>query len=123
MIDVSLTVFSAKTTSLGGNFKTRPSMMTLTGVLSGLCLQSQNNAITKGKHMTVYGAEILDSLLRRIHEGQAEVSGEDVGPFKRLLDMGYVHYNGEGGPDRFTEVLPSDSGTRRVLDPKGEIGR
>lgn len=97
--------------------------MTLTGGVSGLCLQGPDRALIKGKSMPVYGPEVLDDLLRRIHEGQAEVSGEDLGPFKRLLDMGYVHYNGEGGPDRFTEVLPSDSGTRRVLDPKGEIGR
>jgi len=65
--------------------------------------------------------EVLDALLKRICEGQSEVTGEEVGQFERLLDLGYVEFNGEGGPDRYTGVLPSIAGTRRVLDPTGRL--
>lgn len=71
--------------------------------------------------MPSYPMEVLDELLLRIHEGQVDVSGNDVGPFERLLDLGLVEFKGEGGPERYTQVMPTDSGTRRVLDPEGKI--
>ncbi|VVO44264.1 hypothetical protein [Pseudomonas fluorescens] len=71
--------------------------------------------------MPSYKTEELDELLARIHEGQIEVSGKDIEPFKRLLDLGLVEFKGEGGPERYTNVLPTDSGVRRVLDPEGKL--
>ncbi|WNF55809.1 hypothetical protein [Pseudomonas sp. SG20052] len=71
--------------------------------------------------MTAYGPEVFDELLKRIHGGQSEVSGTDLGPFRNLLSMGLVEFNGDGGPDRYTGVLLTISGTRRVLDPNGEL--
>lgn len=71
--------------------------------------------------MPAFGTEVLDELLKRIHESQSEVSGEDVPVFERLLALGLVQFNGEGGPDRYTEVSPTQLGTMRVLDPTGEL--
>jgi len=71
--------------------------------------------------MPAYGPEIFDELLKRIHEGQSEVSGDDLGPFQSLLTLGFVEFNGEGGPDHYTGVLPTVTGTRRVLDPTGKL--
>ncbi|CAN1599463.1 hypothetical protein [Pseudomonas mediterranea] len=71
--------------------------------------------------MPVFGTEVLDELLKRIHESQSEVIGEDVAIFERLLAMGLVQFNGEGGPDCYTEVSPTRLGTMRVLDPTGEL--
>lgn len=71
--------------------------------------------------MPVFGTEVLDELLKRIHESQSEVTGEDVVIFERLLDLGLVQFNGEDGPDRYTEVSPTPLGTMRVLDPTGEL--
>jgi hypothetical protein len=70
--------------------------------------------------MTVYGMDLLDDLLRRIHEGQIDVTGEDVGPFRRLLEMGLVEFNGQSAPDEYRQVLPTQAGTERVLFPNGE---
>lgn len=71
--------------------------------------------------MPVFGTEVLDELLKRIHESQSEVTGKDVAIFERLFDFGLVQFNGEGGPDRYTEVSPTPLGTMRVLDPTGEL--
>jgi len=70
--------------------------------------------------MPAYGSEVLDELLMRIHKGQHEVSGNDLGPFRNLLAMGLVEFTGEGGPTRYTGVLPTPAGNRRVVDPRNE---
>lgn len=71
--------------------------------------------------MPTFGTEVLDELLKRIHKSQIEVSGEDIPVFERLLALGLVQFNGEGGPDLYTEVSPTPLGTMRVLDPTGEL--
>lgn len=40
--------------------------------------------------MTVYGTEVLRALLSKIQEGQIDVSGDEVGVFERLLQLGNV---------------------------------
>jgi hypothetical protein len=48
--------------------------------------------------MTVYGTEVLRALLGKIQEGQIDVSGDEVGVFERLLQLGLLFYNGVGSP-------------------------
>lgn len=71
--------------------------------------------------MPAYGMEVLDELLKRIFDGQDEVSGNDLGPFRNLLALKLVEFSGEGGPSRYTGVLPTTAGNRRVVDPNGEF--
>jgi hypothetical protein len=67
--------------------------------------------------------EKADELLKRIHEGQSVVTGDDLGAFVTLQNLGYVFWGKDSTPDRYVDVLPTISGTRRVIDPLNEIGR
>lgn len=67
--------------------------------------------------------EKLDELLKRIHEGQAVVTGDEIELLLRLHDLGYVYFGNDSTPDRYIDVTPTTSGTRRVIDPENEIGR
>ncbi|OWP73520.1 hypothetical protein [Pseudomonas sp. K2I15] len=71
--------------------------------------------------MPAYGMEVLDELLKRIFDGQDEVSGSDLGPFRNLLALKLAEFTGEGGPRRYTGVLLTNAGNLRVVDPKGEF--
>jgi len=60
--------------------------------------------------MTVYGTKVLRALLSKIQEGQIDVSGDEVGVFERLLQLGLVFHNGAGGPDGYKGVCTTPEG-------------
>jgi len=68
--------------------------------------------------MTIYGTEVLKDLLKRIHEGQVQVTGEDIGVFERLLQLNLVFHDGAGGAEGYFGVCPTSQGTSYLLaDP------
>lgn len=66
--------------------------------------------------MTVYGTEVLRALLGKIQEGQIDVSGDEVGVFERLLQLGLVFHNGDGGPEGYKGVCTTREGDIYMLD-------